>query len=159
LPVEFARESSGERITLVLVEGARLVRTLWALMSSANLDEARNALREREGISEGHLDRDIGFWCADRDSGGLAVEEIQTWTQRLQLDAAVWTALPPGFKNRRGQTPTPEKIVEFLRGRDAEARRNAEEYVRRAPRQIDTDVRRMLEFELGWTPSPKDYVR
>lgn len=77
LPIEFARESSGQRITLVLVDGAKPVRSLWALMSSSELDEARNALRKREGISESRLEEYMGFWCADRDSGGTGVDEIR----------------------------------------------------------------------------------
>ena len=44
LPIEFARESKGKRITLVLQEGAPLVRSLWAFRSLTDLDDARKNL-------------------------------------------------------------------------------------------------------------------
>src|SRR6266849_7923688 len=50
LPIEFARHSSGDYITLVIVPEARCVRSLWALMSVPDLATARVKLAEREGI-------------------------------------------------------------------------------------------------------------
>ena len=152
LPIEFARESGGERITLVLVEGVVLVRSLWALMSISELVAAREALRKREGIPTKNLAKHIGFWTEDAVSSGACVKEIGTWATGLGLDAVVWTALPGGFKGGDGSAPTADQVLEYLRTRGAEARRSAEEYVRRAPVQIDTDIRRRLELELGWTP-------
>lgn len=49
LPIEFARQSKDGRITLVITEGANLVRTLWALMVTDNLQEAKQSLGIREG--------------------------------------------------------------------------------------------------------------
>ena len=44
VPVEFTRHSKGDRITLVVVPGVRPVRSLWALMDSDSVDEAREQL-------------------------------------------------------------------------------------------------------------------
>ncbi len=52
LPIEFARESSGRRITLVIADVEYTVRSLWALMSVKTLEEAKSQLAEREGVSE-----------------------------------------------------------------------------------------------------------
>lgn len=152
LPIEFARESNRQRITLVLVPGARPVRSLWALMTVDDLGNTREALRAREGIPRKNVEQDIGFWTPDEDSGGLVVPEVAAWARRLGLDAVVWTDLSPGFKGDRGDVPTPDEVVEYLRDLDEEDRCNAEEYVRRAPVQVDTEIRRRLESEFGWTP-------
>ena len=64
LPVEFCRQSKDGRLTLVIVPGKPEVRTLWILMSSANIDEARMNLAEREGI-EKEIETKIAVWSAD----------------------------------------------------------------------------------------------
>jgi hypothetical protein len=42
--------------------------------------------------------------------------------------------------------------VSYLEQVPDEVRRRAEQYVRRAPPQVRTDIRRGLERVLGWTP-------
>lgn len=157
LPIEFARVSSGDRVTLVLLEGVRPVRSLWCLMSSSNPQQAQEALAEREGIEPENVDRSIGLWTPNERRGRVGVEIIATWGERLALDAVAWTDLQPGPRGERGSSHalTEEDVVRHLRGLDPSARRHAEEYVRRAPRQIDTDIRRRLELEFGWTPLPE----
>jgi hypothetical protein len=70
----------------------------------------------------------------------------------MGLDAAVWTNLPPKFGGNESLVPSAKQVVEHLDGLAAEKRRNAEAYIRRAPKQIDTDYRRLIESKLGWTP-------
>jgi hypothetical protein len=48
--------------------------------------------------------------------------------------------------------PTIDDALKSLRELPNEKRRNAEEYIRRAPTQIDTAYRRRIETELRWTP-------
>jgi len=64
----------------------------------------------------------------------------------------VWTNLPPKFNRADERIPTAKEVLAYLGKLRDEERENAKEYVRRAPRQIDTEYRRAFEKELGWTP-------
>ena len=99
LPIEFARESGGRRITLVLANVNHRVRTLWALMSVDTIDRAKSALAAREGISESNIRYSVGYWDSESDSfHGEYAAEIGGWARQLALDAVVWTNLKVGFK-------------------------------------------------------------
>src|SRR5262245_47092747 len=50
LPIEFARQSRRGEITLVITPGTPPVPTLWSALGVKTLDQAREALRLREGI-------------------------------------------------------------------------------------------------------------
>src|SRR6266542_38670 len=152
LPIEFARQSSDGRLTLVIVPGTSPVRSLWASFSVETVDEAREALRQREGIPEPHAKTHISDWVPSSGSRNSITAEIGTWAHRMALDAVVWTSLPPKFENRENVVLTVEQAVEYLRGLPHEKWRYAERYVRRAPAQIDTPYRRRVEREFGWTP-------
>lgn len=153
IPVEFARESSGKRITIVIANVEYAVRTLWALMSVSNLDEAKCKLAVREGISKEYIKSSIGFWEKSTGSKhGESAEQIIIWAERLQLDAVIWTNLKCGFKDTRDTMPKYDQILKYFNGLQHEERKVAEEYVRRAPIQIDTQFRRGIEKDLGWTP-------
>ena len=147
LPVEFARQSCDGRITLFITPGSRRVTTLWRLLSVQTLVEAKEALRAREKTSTRH----IGFWCLS-DSSVDTDDLIVEWAKRVDVDAAVWTNLPPKFDGQE-RTPREEDVVPYLRGLQGKQRDRAEEYVRRAPPQIDTDYRRAIAAKLGWTPA------
>ena len=44
-------------------------------------------------------------------------------------------------------------MVDYLIGLTGDTREKAKEYFVKAPRCIDTPVRRMVEEQLGWTPA------
>ena len=46
-----------------------------------------------------------------------------------------------------------DEAVDYLERLSCEARGRAEQYVRRAPPQVRTDIRQGLERVLGWTPT------
>lgn len=156
LPIEFARQSKDDHITLVLVPGKPLVRSLWTLLSVDDVEEAREALGAREGVPEQNFDKHIGVWRGSTGTitptdfeGGMA-QRIDKWAKLLMLDAVIWTNLPPGFKSSQGQVPSCNEVVTYLSGLLHEKRKHAERYVRMAPRQIDTNYRRRIEDELHW---------
>lgn len=151
LPVEFARQSSRGRITLVIVPATfPLVRILWAPMSVANLDEARLALGSRECGRKDNPRECVDYWPGG-SKNRIAVKRIGDWARTLKVDAVVWTNLPPEF-NKAKRVPDVDEVVKDLDSRDGHERENAEEYVRKAPRQVATKYRRIIEAKLGWTP-------
>ncbi len=153
LPIEFARESGGKRITLVIVDVAIQVRSLWALMSIRTLQEAKNELAEREGISKGNIKHSIGSWnSASENIHGKCSTEIGAWATNLHLDAVVWTNLKYGFRQARDKMPEYDEILSHIASLGHEQRQVVEEYVRRTPRQVDTEFRRNLQRDLGWDP-------
>ena len=151
LPLEFARESQDKRITLVICEGAPVVRTLWAKINVANLDEAKQVLAIRERISGDNIKHSIGFLSPDGRSTSLAVEAVADWTVGRAVDGVVWTALKPKLGTSY-RTPQVDEVIDHLRGLTGAQRDMAEEYVRLAPRQIATPYRRAIEEALGWSP-------
>jgi hypothetical protein len=98
LPIEFARESTDKRITLVIVPNnlaeVACVRTLWALMVAPTLDVARTELAKREGTGV----KNIGCW-PDEVLPKEVGEVVEAWAKGRALDGVVWTALPPKFND------------------------------------------------------------
>lgn len=152
LPIEFARESRDGRITLVIcdVYVVYRVRALWVLMEESDREAARRALASRESVSKDEIDNSIGFWEASGKSSGAAAQEIAGWAQIKRLDAVVWTSLEVGLRNERGKLPTIDRILDHLRSLPHAQGKLAEEYIRKAPPQIDTDYRRRIAKEFGW---------
>ena len=150
LPIEFARESDNGRITLVITTGAKPTRTLWALMSVDSLDEAISSLQEREGIKDKNKDILIGSTRKQDDSKNETEKAIKTWLNSNDLDAAIWTTLPPKI-GKDERIPSLDEVIQHLNKLGYEDRLIAEEYVRKAPKQIDTEYRRLIEIKLGWT--------
>jgi hypothetical protein len=178
LPIEFARTSSksaDKRVTLVTLSEAPPVRTLWCLLAVNDLNEAKQALVEREGITgEKKLDK-IGFWEPKVDpeqqsaAGGdpLAKEKpadkakpkpkqdvadaVGRWAAANDLAGVVWTDLEPTFGDKFEQKVI-EAVLKHLRSLSYTDGKYAEEYVRRTPRQIDTECRRAIEKAFGWAP-------
>ncbi|MDW8478601.1 MAG: hypothetical protein RML12_00290 [Xanthomonadales bacterium] len=162
VPVEFARVSRDGRLTLVIVPQAQPQPALWSLFDLAaleawrgkaapaeTLEAALQALREREGTVRRH----IGCWrSGSPDPPALA--GLGDWAKARDLDAVLWTALPPKFAGEDGRVPSAEEAVEYLARLEGEARERAERYVRQAPAQIDTAYRRAIAARLGWTPAP-----
>jgi len=153
--VEFLRQSADQRITLVLDSSASRVRSLWAVMDAMTVDEAKEALRSREGIPNSNAGADIGAWSVG-DAAPLLIVDLPQWAASRGVDSVVWTALPCKFNGENGRRPTVEEVLAHLSGLTGRPRDEAERYIRFAPKQIDTPYRRRMEAVLHWTVSPLD---
>ena len=106
----------------------------------------------------GNVGVDVGRWIKGQkvnknsrtDIG--TVNSIRKWAINIGVDAVVWTALEVGLSDHRGVIPAPDEVLSHLHGLPYVAGRAAERYIRRTPIQIDTNYRRMIQQELGWTP-------
>lgn len=150
LPVEFARESADRRMTLVICEDVELVQTYWALLNVPDIKTAIASLARREGIAK-RIATDIGYFDgALITSSGLSRDVVKAWGIEHELDGAVWTNLPWGFKDSRGVMPSAVEVVAHLSKLNGTVRDQAREYIEKAPSQIDTAYRRTITKELGW---------
>lgn len=151
LPIEFARQSSDGRLTLVIVPANKgvMVRSLWTLFTVHTVHDAREALRKREGVPERYRGLITVWPCGDQIASDPS--SISDWMKELKIDAVVWTGLLPLFR-KKVQVPTEDEAVAYLRQLRNGNRQRAEQYIRMTPRQIDTPYRRRFELEFGWTP-------
>jgi hypothetical protein len=152
LPIDFLRQSKDGRLTLVIHEPSKVVRTLWALMDTSDLNTAKTSLQIREGIAKDNIDKHIGVLKVADNYDTDMLNEIKEWAVKLKLDAVIWTSLGPKFKKEDMRVPTIDEALEHLRNLPARERLNAEEYIRRTPIQIDTIFRQRFEKEFNWTP-------
>lgn len=151
-PVEFLRQSKDGRITLVIAEGVQPVRVLWALMDVTNIEDGRHALGAREQIPAKNHSKHVGAWQRADGAPPAAIPSLDQWAASWGVDGVVWTALPPKFDERVGYRATVDEVSTYLAGLEGRKRELAEEYVRNAPRQIDTAYRRSVETALQWSP-------
>jgi hypothetical protein len=118
-------------------------------MDATDLASARTDLRKREGIPGKNEENHIGTWSAGQPSPAL-IPGLAEWAVAHGVAYVVWTNLPPKF-NDSETTPSVEQVVQYLGGLTGAQREHAENYVRFAPRQIDTAYRRRIEAALKWT--------
>lgn len=152
LPVEFARISADGRLTLVVLPGySHRSPVLWARSRLESLPAARSALAARETGSP--LERIHGITRSGRPLGEpdpRVVAPVRSWLEERPLGAVIWTGLPPGERWAAGRVEgfSEDGALAYAAGLSGEARRRAAEYVRRAPPQINTPLRRRLQAVL-----------
>ncbi|HEY8878538.1 MAG TPA: hypothetical protein VIN03_13310 [Roseateles sp.] len=153
LPVEFARTSQDGRLTLVLLDGVPPVPTRFVELSYATAEQAQEALAGREGSGV----ESIGLWPGPEPKYPVGAAAIAEWGAASGFDAVVWTALRPKFRGRFEHVPeNADDVLSYLRELDAETAARAREYVSRAPPELRTPYRAVIEAELGWLPSGVD---
>ncbi len=151
LPIEFARKSSDGRMTLVIMPTTfPLVRSLWTPISAVNLAAARKALGTRECPGLVKPETCVDYWCHGSRNRYVA-RQIGRWARGLQVDAVIWTNLPPRFGGEDKTIPSAKEVVTYLRGLSGQDREQAKHYIRMAPKQIDTNYRRAIENALRWS--------
>jgi hypothetical protein len=117
-------------------------------MDCAEIEKAREALGIREGLIKTWADS-VHCWQEGEPDPEL-IQGLSIWAKSVGAQGVIWTALLPRFDGRDGVVKSADEIVEYLSGLRGAKRDNAEQYVRKAPRQIDTTYRRHIEAALGW---------
>lgn len=150
LNVEFSRVSKDGRLTQVIdPDNGEEVRTYFAQSKRNDLGDAIADLRDREGT----IRKRIGF--VDLISGSNSGTEfsdqvdvfknIQYWCRSKNYDAAVWAALPSQFKDQTKLDFSVENAIIYLKSLPKSARENALQYIKNAPQEITTPVKRKVE--------------
>jgi hypothetical protein len=141
LPIEFARKSSDERITLVLYppylkDKEKWVTTYWNLLNVNTVDEAREDLRKRERCpslkSIGYLYKGK-IYCKNVKIGNI----IKSWAITMGISGVVWTDL--------GSNISLKKVIPHLSLLKNEKYLEAKDYILDGPKQTNTPLRPILE--------------
>ncbi len=152
LPIEFARISKDSRLTLVLCPDAKNVQTLWAYSSYKDLEHAIENLQKREETPD---PQKIGYVSIPTDTRRCEVvpaifNVIHIWATEKSIDAVIWTDLPQNFKEKTQMELNEENVIKYLRSLKGKKLSNAKKYIKKAPKQIATKLRRSIEMQLGW---------
>jgi len=160
LPIEFARTSGLNArqknppppyLSLVVYPNAEKIVTYWTLSLLTDLASARENLKETEGCPLAK----IAFLPSNQAWSRVAGvdDTIRDWLagKSNEVGAVLWTNLEWKLEDRTQFTS--QDAISWI---DTELRKKgrdwrAEEYVRKAPSQTDTPVRRMLRTQFGWT--------
>ena len=150
LPIEFARISDDGRLTLVLYLDTKPVQTLWALSAYEDLNQAKENLRERERTS---MER-IGYISIlENDSNCRAVPQvldyIRQWAVVKGLDAVIWTDLQANFKDKTKMELNAENVTAYLNSLTGVTREKAVTYIKMAPSQVETKLKKKIEIAVG----------
>jgi hypothetical protein len=151
IPLEYARHSDGEIVSLVVAEGVPHQPTFWARVALDSLEAAREALRQREDIRANVVEW-IGSIPRPPEIDYPQSHAFAAWLDRNGADAVIWTALPPKSRDSNGRMPSADEAVAYLQSLHDEERTRAEAYVRMTPTAIQTPFRTHFETVLGWTP-------
>lgn len=156
LPIEFARISKDGRLTLVITATGTDVPTLYTLSECKTIDEAISDLATREESGK----KSIGWYDKSKDEfhpkDFKYPDVISEWIKDRDFDAVIWTNLGEKWERKNGKGKNekvfPDKRMDYLRELKGANSISAEQYIRKAPKQIKTRYREMIEQELGWIP-------
>ena len=151
LPIEFSRVSKDGRLTLVITPKVDPVQTLWAVSTFEDVGQAAENLRKREGTSKAYIGQLAIGKPSNRDTGS---EAVSAWLREQNIEAAVWTTLPPKAPPNSDTPMNAQRAVDHINGLDNDKRQRAEEYVRNTPEQIETKIRKRLREEFDWDNNP-----
>jgi hypothetical protein len=160
-PIEFARTSGPKKkgsdryLSLVLHPNAGLIRTYWDVsLLTEHRDDAVCDLRKREGCNLsriGHMPNDGQSQSPISGVDGRIREWLESKT--AEIDAVIWTNLGPILEEREVFTVEDSiKWLESLRRTNQDS--TAQRYIRMAPSQTDTCLRRQVRERFHWTDIP-----
>jgi hypothetical protein len=156
LPIEFARISQDDRLTLVIRPGSADQPTYWAFSELTTLKDARNNLKSREKAKSSDIHHVVRDGSAANDVPPEIGARLTEWmVQHTDVEAVVWTGLASNWPEKRGCAFSPEDAMKFLLDLEADRDRakaiydRAREYVTNTPAIVDTAVRKAMRAR-GW---------
>lgn len=158
LPIEFARISGDNRLTLVIHPGSPEQTTYWAVSECETLAEARENLRLREDTNGRNIHLIASDGQVQGDVEQTIVSRIREWLATHNgIEAAIWTGLTSNWIEKRRRQFTTVDAVEYLRELEdkkdqaTDTYNRAREYVSNTPPQIQTPVRKAVQQIRGWS--------
>src|SRR5271166_163592 len=168
LPLEFSRISQDGRLTLVIDKDHGVeVPTRVAISTRSVLNDAMTDLwiremrfpGERSDAEQRSKDGRIGYTDTgenasinlpedklhpDHQDHQLAYDRIMPWLKTSGFDAVVWTALTSNYKEKRQRDFSADDAVNYLHNLPEEARERAFDYIRKAPKEVETRLRILI---------------
>lgn len=148
LPLEFSRASTSRDGALTLVidpKNGTMVQTRYAISERSVLPEAIEDLRKREKTASdsiGYVNLTEGSKrCNFHPEVG---DVISRWAEDNNIDAVIWTDLPSNFSEKIGADFSVPKAIEYLKTLSQDGATKARRYIREAPNEVDTLLRRMV---------------
>jgi hypothetical protein len=80
-------------------------------MSVSDLDLAKIALADREGMTSDPKTKYIGYWSPNEESEGVGVGLIAKWAGHVGVEAVVWTDLPPKDFPEKYHPDSADKVI------------------------------------------------
>lgn len=144
-PIEFSRVGDKGELATAVCLNAPLVQVFWTCLAVDTLEQACEALRQREQIPPERVDG-VGMLITQ----GATIGPLTEWAQQRQIDAVIWTALPPRIAHKEGLIPTIDDAIAYLLSLEGEKREHAHHYLAQVPQQLDTPYRRAISQQTGW---------
>jgi hypothetical protein len=148
LPIEFARISNGNRLTLVIKPAFDNVTTLYAISAHDTLAAARENLRSREGTENINNIGFIDFTTNTqqvRQANAFMIDILSQWNTERNFDAIIWSDFSPRFSDAINQQFTLQNVITFIDNLPKAEKRSALQYIRNTPHQINTRFRNAIE--------------
>ena len=147
LPIEYSRISADGRLTLVIADNVKHVKTYYAYSTIKSLDLAILNLAVREGSNIST----IGYYIKNENhispNNFTYQKEIKNWIElNNNIDAVIWTNLTENWKTKTQY----KSRIDYLVNLPKEVSKVAEEYIRKTPLQINTLLRKEIEEKLNW---------
>lgn len=146
LPIEFARISRDGRLTLVITEEYGTdIETYWAISKYSKLEEAIENLRIREGTNK----KGIGFVDLNTNENQSKfsqplLDKITAWANEKSIDTVIWTDLKGNFSEKQKKEFSYENAEKYLMNLSGEAKKKADEYIKKAPELTMTKLRERI---------------
>jgi len=152
LPIEFARISSGNRLTLVINPGSQTVQTLYCISTFNEMQRAINNLAEREGTTNlqniGLIDFETNRSYV-RPENEFILPILRVWNNEGGFDGIIWSDFANNFAGRTGMVLNFDNVVTFLGGLSQVDLTNALHYISMTPAQIKTGFRQRIQKHFG----------